>query len=332
MSNTLRQLSNEMADLVEGAAESVVRVDARRRLPASGTVWAGNLIVTAHHVVEFEDDIVIGAPNVGRLRAELVGRDPRLDLALLRVDENLKPADWAREQELRPGELALALGRPRRKARASLGIVSGVASRGDIERQIKGMKAQFWKGMKGDKSKWKKRKWRKRFAWEGGGLGVALAGGVIHSDLVMYPGFSGGPLLGVDGKVHGMNTSGFRGGASLAIPLASLRESVATLLAKGKAPTGYLGVGLQTAQLPAELAEALGQEAGLLIVSVEAGGPADQAGWLVGDILLALDGGAVEQVDELQILLHRLEAGHAVSAQIARGGSLQEIDVVIGER
>ena len=200
---------------------------------------------------------------------------------------------------------------------------------GDVKRQIKRMKAQFWRG---DRKQWKKRKWRKRFAWDGGGWGFALAGGLIHTDLTMYPGFSGGPLLGVDGMVYGMNTSGLPGGASAAIPQASLRESVAALLSKGKIRTGYLGIGAQTAQLPDAVAEALSQEAGLLIVSVEADSPAAEAGLLVGDILTALAGEAVEHIDELQMILARLEAGAEVAVQFARGGEVQADAVVIGER
>lgn len=332
MATMLQELSNEMADLVEANAETVVRVDARRRLPASGIVWAEDLIVCAHHAVEIEDDISVGASEGQRLSATLIGRDPRIDLALLRVEASLKPAARAAKDDLRAGSLVIALGRPRQTVRASLGIVNGLAGSGDATRRIKRMKAQFRAQMKGDKKAWKKRKWRKRFAWDGGAWGVALAGGVIHTDLTMYPGFSGGPLLGVDGKVYGMNTSGLPGGLNAAIPLNSIRESVAALLAKGKIQTGYLGVGLQSAQLPDAVAESLSQDAGLLIVSIEADSPAAKAGLLVGDILTALADEAVEHIDELQLLLASLEAGVEVSAQFVRGGEAQAGRVVIGER
>ncbi len=332
MANMLQDLSNDMARIVDAAAESVVQVDARRRLPASGIAWSEDLIVCANHAVELEDDISVGLAEGGRLRADLVGRDPRIDLALLRVDASLRPASRAAESDLRAGNLAIALGRPRRNIRATLGIVTGVAGAGDAKRQIKRMKAQFWAQMKGDKRQRKARKWRKRFGWDGGGWGFALAGGLILTDLTMYPGFSGGPLLGVDGLIYGMNTSGLPGGVSAAIPLASLRASVGALLSSGKIQSGYLGIGAQTAQLPDAVAESLRQEAGLLIVSVEAQSPAAKAGWLVGDILTALAGDAVEHIDELQMTLARLETGAEVSAQIVRGGAVQEGAAVIGER
>ena len=111
MASILQELSKDMADLVEGAAQSVLRVDARRRIPASGIAWAEDLIVTAHHVVERDDDISIGLPDGGRLSAELVGRDPRYDLALLRTEAALQPVARA-EADLSAGNIVLALGRP----------------------------------------------------------------------------------------------------------------------------------------------------------------------------------------------------------------------------
>lgn len=327
MANMLQQLSSDMADLVEAGAESVVQVDARRRLPASGIAWSADLVVCAHHAVEIEDDISIGRADGQRLPATLIGRDPRIDLALLRVDADLRPAAWAAQNDLRAGNLVVALGRPRQNIRASLGIVTGISGAAESKRQIKRMKDQFRR----DKRQWKGRKWRKRFAREGG-WALALAGGVIHSDVVMYPGFSGGPLLAAGGKVYGMATSGFPGGACAAIPLAALSESVAALLSKGKIQTGYLGIGAQAAQLPDAVAEALDQEQGLLIVAIEADSPAAKAGLLVGDILTALGGDAVERIDELQMLLTRLEVGREASTQFARGGALCDGSVVIGEQ
>ncbi|MDE2775775.1 MAG: trypsin-like peptidase domain-containing protein [Chloroflexota bacterium] len=332
MTSLLQQLSTGMADLVEARAESVVQVDARRRMPASGIAWSADLVVCAHHTVEIEDDIGVGTADGERMRGTLIGRDPRIDLALLRVDGSLKPAEWAAQAHLRTGNLVLALGRPRQNIRAALGIVTGLSGSADSRRQIKRMKAQFWREMKGDKRRRKGRKWRKRFARDGGNWALALAGGVIHSDVVMYPGFSGGPLLAADGKVYGMNTSGFPGGASTAIPLASISDSVAALLAKGKIQTGYLGIGVQTAQLPDNVAESLDQDEGLLIVSIEAGSPAAQAGLLVGDILTALDGEPLERIDELQVILTRLDVGAEASTQFARGGDLRDGSVMIGEK
>lgn len=329
MANMLQQLSNEMADLVDGAAGCVLSVDARRRLPATGIAWAQDLVVTAHHVVERDADINIGLPNGSRAKAELIGRDPRHDLALLRVDAELQAAQLADAESLRVGNLALALGRPRQAVKASLGLVSGLSSPGQARER---RKPNFAKHGSGRRREWKKRAWMKKAAWKEGGWARLLAGGLIQTDLVMYPGFSGGPLLAADGSVHGMNTSGFAGGVSVALPIAIIRKSVAALLADGQIQSGYLGVSAQAALLPEALAESLDQEAGLLIVSIEPDSPAAAAGMLVGDILTALQGEPLEEVADLQMLLARLQVGGKVKSSYVRGGELRQGSVVIGAR
>ncbi len=330
MVNTLQELSKEMADLVDSAAESVLRVDARRRIPATGIAWSENLIVTAHHVVESDDDISIGTADGERIDAKLVGRDPRNDLALLQVAATLKPANQAEAGSLRVGNLVLALGRPRQPIKASLGMVSGIINPADAKKRRRRTRRTFAKHMGAGKRNWKKQAWMKKAAWKAGGWERLFADSIIQTDITMYPGFSGGPLLGADGKVYGMNTSGFAGSISVAVPLASISKSVAALLADGKIQTGYLGVGVQAAQLPDSIAEAMEQETGLLIVSIEADSPAAAAGMLVGDILTALDAEAVEDADDLQLLLARLGAGTVVKTDYVRGGEFNEGSVVIG--
>lgn len=330
MASILQQLSNEMADLVEGAAPSVLRVDARRRIPATGIAWSEDLIVTAHHVVESDEEISIGLPDGSRVGAELVGRDPRNDLALLRVDAALHAAQLAKEDSLHVGNLVLALGRPRQKIKTTLGVVTGLITPGDARRRRRRMKKAFAKHSAGGKMEWKKRAWMKKAAWKAGGWERLLASSIIQTDVTMYPGFSGGPLLAADGSVQGMNTSGFAGGVSVAVPIATIRKSVAALLVDGRIQSGYLGLGVQPALLPDAIAESLGQQAGLLIVSVEPNSPAAAAGMLVGDILTALQGEPLEDVDDLQSLLARLEAGNEIETSFVRGGELRQGRVVVG--
>ncbi len=328
MTKTLQQLSDDMANLIEGAAPSVLRVDARRRLPATGIAWSEELIVTAHHVVESEDHISIGLPDGSRVKASLIGRDPHNDLALLRADSNLTPANWARDDSLRVGNLALALGRPGQKVKATLGIASGLVSPAQREK-FRTMKRAYSRG--------RKRRRRARMESQGdlferGGWLRGLADGFIQTDVTMYPGFSGGPLLGADGAVHGMNTSGFSQGVSIAIPVATIRRSVGALLADGKIQRGHLGIGVQEARLPDKVAKTLEQDTGLLIVSVDADSPAAQAELMVGDILTALDQSAIEAVDELQLLLTKLAVGSEVSLGYVRGGEYHDGSVIVGEK
>ncbi len=322
----IKTISEEIADLESGAAPAVLQVDARRRLPATGIAWSENLIVTAHHVVESEDDIRIGAADGIQIGATLLGRDPHNDLALLRVDGALTPANWAANDALRIGNLALALGRPGQNIKATAGIISGVVGASDIQRGRDKLRVRMGMGPP-SKGQGRRRRRQRAFAreWDG-----ALAGGFIQTDVTMYPGFSGGPLISADGHVHGMNTSGFMRGISVAIPVSSIRQSVAALLKDGSIQRGYLGIGVQEARLPDSVAEALDQERGLLIVSVEADSPAASAGLIIGDILTALDGQSIEHVDELQLLLTRLAVDSETSTGFVRGGALQEGSVVIG--
>ena len=159
MAETWQQLSTEMADMIDGAADSVLRVEARRRLPATGIAWSENLIVTAHHVVETDDDISIGTSDGARIDAELIGRDPRYDLALLRVDATLTPANRARAAaDLRIGNLVLALGRPRLQVAATLGIVSGLVSADAARQKRARMRVLFEKSGPGNRSRTKEKK------------------------------------------------------------------------------------------------------------------------------------------------------------------------------
>lgn len=321
MTELMRQLSEAMADRVESAAASVVRVEARRRLPATGIVWADNLVVTAHHVVEYEDDIAIGLADGARAGASLIGRDPHNDLALLQTEAALTAANWTEDGGLRVGHLVLALGRPTQNIQAALGVVSGLANPTDVKKLREKAKAMR-----------RNRRHGRRGRGRRGGWGRSLAAGYIQTDVIMYPGFSGGPLLGGDGKIHGLNTSGFSRGVSIAVPAATIRKSIAALLTDGKIQPGYLGIGVQPARLPDGAAESLDQDTGLLIVSVEADSPAAKAGLMVGDIVTALDDEAVEAVDELHILLANTKVDSEVAVMLVRGGAVQTASATVGAR
>jgi len=128
MSEVLNSLSNALAGLVESAGAYVVRVEGRNRLPASGVVYRGDgVIVTAHHVVERDDNLRVGLPNGESAAAQLVGRDPSTDLAVLRVEgAQWNAPQWVDAADLRVGNLALALGRPGRGVQAVLGLVTAL--------------------------------------------------------------------------------------------------------------------------------------------------------------------------------------------------------------
>ncbi len=128
MSDALKNLSETTAGLVEQAEPSIVRVEARRRLAATGVVWSSDgLIVTANHVVERDDNIMLSLTGGNAVNATLVGRDPNSDLAVLRAaSSGLAAGVWAATDDLHVGHIVLALGRPGQSVQATLGVISAL--------------------------------------------------------------------------------------------------------------------------------------------------------------------------------------------------------------
>jgi S1-C subfamily serine protease len=297
MSDVLKSLSDAMAGLVESAGQHVVRVEGRDRLPATGVIWsADGVIVTSHHVVERDDNLHVGLPNGESVPAELVGRDPATDLAVLRAKvQGLAPAAWIDAADLRVGHLILALGRPGQTVQATLGIVSAV----------------------------------------GGAFRTGAGGEIDHyvqTDVVMYPGFSGGPLATAGGQIAGINSSALARGVSVTIPSATVKRVVDTILAHGRMPRGYLGVGIQPVRLDTALQTELNQQTGLMLMSVETDGPAGHGGLLQGDVIVTVDGTAMRQMDDLQGLLASDYVGKSVPVRFVRAGALKESVVVVGQK
>ena len=297
MSQSLQDFSNGLADAVAKAGASVVRVDGRRRGSASGILWTTDgLIVTANHVVHRDDNLRVGLPDGQTVGATLVGRDPSTDLVLLKIAlTGLNATEVAPVEELAVGHFVLALGRPSRSVQATSGIVSAV----------------------------------------GEGWRTPMGGQIdryLQTDVVMYPGFSGGPLVGATGQMLGLNTSGFGRGVSLAIPAASITRVVDSLLAHGRVRRGYLGVSTQRVHLPEDLAGKLGQKAGLIVISVETGSPAAEGGLVLGDTIVTLGGKAISRHEDLLATLSGDVVGQKEAIQILRGGQIQELIIKIGER
>jgi S1-C subfamily serine protease len=297
MTNVLQNLSSDLASVVEAASPAIVRVEGRRRLPASGVVLsADGLIATAHHVVQRESGLAVGLADGDSLEAELLGRDPTTDLALLKVPaKDLPPAAWADSDGLQVGHLVLAAGRPRRSVQATLGIVSAL---GDA--------------------------WRSH------------AGGQIdrylQTDVVMYPGFSGGALLGAGGAVHGIVTSALFRGVSLTIPTETVKRVADDLQAHGRVRRGFLGVSAQPVELPRAAAESVGRAYGLLLMTVEADSPAEAGGLALGDTIVAFGGDPIESLDDLLGNLTGDRIGQTIELSVLRGGELISRQVTIGDR
>jgi S1-C subfamily serine protease len=297
--SVLLSLSNNLADAVERAGQSTVAVHARQRQPASGIHWRSGVIVATDHTIERDDDITITLADGKSVPATLAGRDPSTDLAILKVDgASLPVAALGDAAALRVGHMALAVGRfGEGGLGTSLGVVSALSG--------------AWN------------------TWRGGQVDQ-----FIRADVTLYPGFSGGPLVNAAGEIVGINTSGLSRNMGLTIPAATVNRVVDQLLSTGRIARGYLGLGLQPVRLPDTLKQAVGttSDTGVIIISIEGGGPAEQAGLFIGDILVTLDGTPVTDTDAVQGFLGPERIGSALTAKVARGGQPVDVTITVGER
>lgn len=291
-------LANELAEAAESVGRSVVAVHGRRH-PSSGIVWRADSVVTANHAVRRDDEITVVTAPGQSVAAQVAGRDPSTDLAVLRLQQPLPagPPRWAEHPALRVGELVLALGRTwRGNIVASSGILSGL--------------------MPG---------WR---TWHGGELDQ-----FIRPDLTLYPGFSGGPLVNARGEVIGMNTAGLHR-SGITVPHSTLARVAGELLDKGRIQRPYLGLAMQAVPVPESFRTRLNLMAseGLLVAHVAPGSPADQSGILLGDLLLELDGKPVADTDAVQDILRTSKLGSSVKARLLRAGAVAEVSVTLQPR
>jgi len=299
MQSPLVSLSNELAKLVEDFQPHVVAVHARAHYPSSGVHWRPGIVVTADHTVGQEENIQVILPGGKRVDATLAGRDSGTDIAVLNVEGLGSAATFAGGGDVaKVGELALVLGRsPDSGPNASLGVISALSG-----------------------------PWR---TWRGGRLDQ-----YIRLDATLFPNSSGGAVVDCRGRLLGIATSGLSRIAGLAIPASSVNRVLDALLEKGHVPHGYLGIGVQPVAIPDALATSLSVTAktGVMVVKVEPGGPADQAGVLLGDILLGIGNTQLDQIEELQSFSDSGVIGKPLKAKLIRAGTLREVEITVGER
>jgi S1-C subfamily serine protease len=295
--STLVALSTELADAVERAGRWTVAIHARRRIPSSGIIWRPGVVVAASHTIRRDEDISITLPDGDTVAATLAGRDPGTDLAVLRLSDGARTvaaATLAPDDALRVGALVVAVGRPGDSVTASLGAISALGG-----------------------------EWR---TWQGGRVDR-----FVRLDLAIYDGFSGGPLVDAAGRVLGVNTSGLTRSAPVTLPVSTVARVADELLAKGHVRRGYAGVAVQPVEIPERLVRdhALPADSALLVVAVEPGGPADKAGILIGDLLIALAGTPLREPADL---LAGLAARGAVEVRLIRGGAPVSVSLTPGDR
>lgn len=298
MSELMGNVSEGWVQAADKAAAFTVLVDARKRLPASGVVFSSNMILTADHVVEREENIRILLGDGSVHVATLGGRDPANDLALLRLEEAVLPLPEVAERESRVGQPALTVARP-----GPEGIQVGWALISAIGGPVRTMRGGLLR----------------RF---------------FRLDATPFPGFSGGALVDLNGRLLGINTSGLAGGTFLSIPVAVAWEIGDTLARHGRIRRGYLGIRSQPVEIPPALQQSLNrlQERGLLLVGVEENTPAAAAGLMVGDILTALNAQPLNDPEDLVSVLSADVVGKPVTLELLRGGQKVEKQAIVGER
>jgi S1-C subfamily serine protease len=291
----LAAFSNHLADAVAGVAPSVVQVRGRRR-PASGLVYASDVVVTTARAVGREDGVQVTAPDGRVLDAELAGWDLTTHVAVLKVSGLGAPAATAASAQARVGQVALGVARSwSNSLTASAGIVAVI----------------------------------------GGPLATGRRRAidqVIRVTAPMHDGFAGGACLDAGGAVIGLVTAARIRGFRVVIPTAIAWKAAQDVLEHGRPRRGYLGVAGQAVQLAPGQQPAAGRDTAVLIIGVTPDSPAATAGLIVGDVLTDFDGQPIESPEDLLDALVGDRVGRQVDLRLLRGGKKQRLSVIVGEK
>ncbi len=271
----------------------------QRSLGSGFIIDADGSILTNNHVVENAQKIVVKLSDDREYDAKVIGRDPKTDIAVIKIDAKraLVAASLGDSDRLEVGEWVMAIGNPfGLDSTVTSGIVSGT----------------------------------------GRHIGQGPYDNFIQTDASINPGNSGGPLINLRGEVIGINTAIFSRtggniGIGFAIPINLAKELLPQLRGKGKVTRGYLGVLIQ--RVTPEIAESLGmdQPRGALVANVSKEGPAEKAGVKIGDVIVEFDGREVKDSGELPIIVARTPVDKKVQLKILRERKEVPLTVVVGE-
>jgi S1-C subfamily serine protease len=306
--STLTSLSDAIVSVAEKVSPSVVGVQTGRMFGGgaggSGVIWSRDgYIVTCYHVVKGFREVQISSQELGSvMHADVVGKDPYSDIALLKISNTtakngkaLQPIEIPDSgEDLKAGQIVLALANPfGEQASITKGIITSSRS------SVRG----WW--------------------------GRTMMNNVVITDARLNPGYSGGPLVDISGKMIGLNAF-YVSSRGIAIRTSKMKGIVENLKSYGRVRRAYLGITSYPISIPEEVTRQAGmsQDSGLMIVSVEPNSPAKKAGLLIGDVVLSLDGNKVGSLHDIERLLTQELIGKAVKLAVLRSEKLTELTIV----
>lgn len=297
MPTSLVNFSQELADTVERAGQSVLSILEGGHAGVSSTVWRKGIAIAVAHTIHGLEEVTVVLPSGTEAKATVSARDSGTDIALLQLVPDVAPSTLADDSTIRAGEIVLSVGRRGTEGlAAAYGVVSAI---GGPWQTSTGARVDRW----------------------------------LRLDLNPFPGFSGGPLVNAAGHVIGMATSG-PGRSAAIVPNSTVNRVVDQLIKHGHTVRGYIGVGLQPVVFPEDAWQALGVNGGrgLLITAIASGSAAEEAKLTLGDVIVAIDGKALRSGGGLQWLLDAEKVGKSILIGVVRGGQLLNIPVTVRER
>ncbi|MGI9534096.1 MAG: DegQ family serine endoprotease [Thermodesulfobacteriota bacterium] len=268
----------------------------RKGLGSGFIISSDGYIITNNHVVRKADEIDIILVDEEKYRAEIIGTDPKTDLALLKInpDKPLIPVKIGNSSDLEIGDWVVAIGNP-----FGLGntVTAGIVSA------------------------------------KGRSLGLGAYDDFIQTDAAINPGNSGGPLFNFKGEVVGVNTAIIAGGQGIgfSIPMNMANRIVNQLKTSGKVVRGWLGVHIQEISPEIQQSLNLPDDSGALISDVAPGSPAEKAGIKRGDVVLEVNNSKIEDVDDLPKIVANFSPGTRTGIKIIRNGNIQNLNVKFEE-
>ena len=280
--------------VLPSVASLLVRTNRGSGAGSASVLTADGFLLTSAHVVEGADSAEAAFTDGTEVRADVVGRDPLSDLAVLRARGDVPaPVTLGDAAALRVGQLVVALGNP-------LGLAGSVTA---------GIVSALGRSLPTRSGR--------------------VVDEVIQTDAALNPGNSGGVLANSAGRMVGVNTAVAGIGVGLAVPInATTRALITTLMTHGRVRRAWLGLAGAQSPLPPQLVAKLGRRSGLRVAQVIAGSPADQAGLRVGDIVVAVDGEDIVSSTAIQRLMVEHVIGRRLEITVWRNGALVDVIAV----